>query len=73
MCLLSRGAFLFLCTNPVILEIKEEESCLESQGVHPVGLSEQLALGNGAGIGIKGCWGSRINRTQWERSCIIMC
>lgn len=38
MCLLTRDAFLFLYINPVVLEIKEikeEESCLEPQGVHP--------------------------------------
>lgn len=35
MCLLTRDAFQLLCINPVVLEIKEGESCLEPQGVHP--------------------------------------
>lgn len=77
MCLLTRDAFQLLCISPAVLEIKEEKSCLESQGVHPaaqrVDLSKQLALEIGARIGTKGCWGSRINRTQRETSCIIMC
>lgn len=46
MCLLARDAFQFLCINLAVLETKEEESCLESQGVHaaaqPLDLSEQL-------------------------------
>lgn len=54
MCLLTRDAFQFLCLSPALLEIKEQEPCLESQGVHPaaqaVDLSEQLAAAIGAGI-----------------------
>lgn len=34
MCLLTRYVFQFMCISSVFLEIKEQDSCLESQGVH---------------------------------------
>lgn len=34
MCLLARCAFQFMCISSVFLEIKEQDSSLESQGVH---------------------------------------
>jgi len=34
MCLLTRCAFQFMYINSFFLETKEQDSCLESQGVH---------------------------------------
>ena len=46
----------------LFLEIKEQDSCLESQGIHiaaePV-VHEHLAITVGAVIGMKVCWGKQ--------------